>query len=263
MSSEDSLGVTLALVDPSLLSSWEAMVKRGEECSLVLKHSQGKITAMLQCTTPSPRSTLSSLPSSTPSAERRKKTKGSKEKRLKALLAYHQCLVVEKGLPPSRLMEQHAAVSAIAPASPDQSPGLKEKQFQCDQCDFSSDSLRGLKVHAGRCHKVQPSSEILREDLEVSLTLSQLSVEQTNDISSVNADTSSTLDDIELPSALGRDPAEKFGCKHCELFDFEKEMRLHVHEVHGKCRIKLESARFTTPCPWPNCTTPMHVWDLK
>ena len=208
MSSEDSLGVTLALVDPSLLSSWEAMVKRGEECSLVLKHSQGKITAMLQCTTPSPRSTLSSSPPSTSSAERRKKTKGSKEKRLKALLAYHQRLVVEKGLPPSRLMEQHAAVSAIAPASPDQSPGLKEKQFQCDQCDFSSDSLRGLKVHAGRCHKVQPSSEILREDLEVSLTLSQLSVEQTNDISSVNADTSSTLDDVELPSAPGRDPAE-------------------------------------------------------
>ena len=55
MSSEDSSGVTLALVDPSLLSSWEGMVKRGVECSLLLKHSKGKIIATLQSTTPSPR----------------------------------------------------------------------------------------------------------------------------------------------------------------------------------------------------------------
>ena len=55
MSSDDSPGVTLALVDPSLLSSWEGMVKRGVECSLLLKHSKGKIIATLQSTTPSPR----------------------------------------------------------------------------------------------------------------------------------------------------------------------------------------------------------------
>ena len=204
MSSEDSLGVTLALVDPSLLSSWEGMVKRGEECSLLLMHSKGKITATLQSTTPTPSSAMSSSPSSTSSADKRKKTKGSKEKRLKALLAYHQRLVVEKGLPPSRLMEQQAAASsAIAPASHDQSPGLKKKLFQCHQCDFSSDSQRGLKVHAGRSHKLQQASEILREELEVSLTLSQLSDEQEKDISSVNADTSSTLDDIVLPHYCG------------------------------------------------------------
>ena len=204
MSSEDSLGVTLALVDPSLLSSWEGMVKRGEECSLLLMHSKGKITATLQSTTPTPSSAMSSSPSSTSSADKRKKTKGSKEKRLKALLAYHQRLVVEKGLPPSRLMEQQAAASsAIAPASHDQSPGLKKKLFQCHQCDFSSDSQRGLKVHAGRSHKLQQASEILREELEVSLTLSQQSDEQEKDISSVNADTSSTLDDIVLPHYCG------------------------------------------------------------
>ena len=104
MSSEDSLGVTLALVDPSLLSSWEGMVKRGEECSLLLMHSKGKITATLQSTTPTPSSAMSSSPSSTSSAGKRKKTKGSKEKRLKALLAYHQRLVVEKGSCSSMLL---------------------------------------------------------------------------------------------------------------------------------------------------------------
>ena len=95
MSSEDSVGVTLAMVDPSLLSSWEAMVKRGEECSLMLKHSKGKITATLQCTTPTPSPARSSSPSPTSPAKKRKKRKGSKEKRLKTLLAYHQRLVVE------------------------------------------------------------------------------------------------------------------------------------------------------------------------
>ena len=45
MSSEDSSGVTLALVDHSFLSSWEEMVKRGVECSLMLKHSAEPDTA--------------------------------------------------------------------------------------------------------------------------------------------------------------------------------------------------------------------------
>ena len=192
MSSDDSSGVTLALVDPSLLSSWEGMVKRGVECSLLLKHSKGKIIATLQSTTPSPCPSLSSSKTSPSSAEKRKKRKkrkGSKEKRLKDLLAYHQRLVVEKGLPPSRLMEQHAAASAIAPASSNQRPGCKEKLVKCDQCDFSSVSQRGLKVHVGRNHKVQQAAEILREDredLEVSLNLSQQSDERDENISSVN-----------------------------------------------------------------------------
>ena len=151
MSSTDSIDVTLALVDPTLLSSWEGMVKRGEECSLLLKHSKGKITATLQCMTPTTPSSSTSSPSS--SAKKRKKSKGSKEKRLKALLDYHQRLVVEKGLPPSRLMEQHAAASTTDHSSPAQSSGPEEKQFQCDQCDFSSESQRGLKVHVGRSHK--------------------------------------------------------------------------------------------------------------
>ena len=90
MSSDNSSGVTLACVDPSLLSSWEGMVKRGVECSLLLKHSKGKIIAMLQATTPSPCPTLTSSPSLPSSAEEIKKRKGSKEKRLKDLLAYHQ-----------------------------------------------------------------------------------------------------------------------------------------------------------------------------
>ena len=166
MPDQDSIDVTLAHVDPSLLSCWQEMVKRGVECSLLLKHRSGKMIATLQCTTSSTRSSSPSTSSS--SAKKRKKNRGNKMKRLEALLAYHQRLVTEKGLPPSRLMKQHAA--ALAPASSIQSSG--GKQFKCDQCKFESDSQRGLRVHIGRSHKEQQLSEVLRDgDLDVTLPL--------------------------------------------------------------------------------------------
>ena len=76
MSGEDFVGVTLANVDPSIVSCWDKMVKQGEECSLLLKHSKGKVVATLQCTTPVKTST--SLPSSSPSALEKKKKKKRK-----------------------------------------------------------------------------------------------------------------------------------------------------------------------------------------
>ena len=84
---------------------------------------------------------------------------------MEKLLAYHQRLVVEKGLPPSRLMEEHAALSTPPPAK--SSSGSK---FECDRCDFASDTQRGLKVHMGKSHK---NAEVLRDgEHEVSLAVS-------------------------------------------------------------------------------------------
>ena len=148
MSGHVSFGVTLAHVNHSLLSCWEAMVKQGEECSLFLKHSDGRITATLQCTTSSASST--STPPAGELKKKKKKSKGNKKRRFEALLAFHQRLVDEKGLPPSRLMKQHAAASESASAS--QNTELR-KPFKCDQCNFSSDSKRGLKVHIGKAHR--------------------------------------------------------------------------------------------------------------
>ena len=180
MSGEDNVGVTLAHVDPFLVSCWDKMVKRGEECSLLLKHSKGKVVATLQCTTPVRTST--SLPSLSPSAlekkKKKKKRKGAKKRKLEKLLAYHQRLVVEKGLPPSRLMEEQAALSTPPPAK--SSSGSK---FECDRCDFVSDTQHGLKVHMGKSHK---NTEVLRdEEHEVSLVLSEPSDEVRDDISTV------------------------------------------------------------------------------
>ena len=156
MSGEDSVGVTLAHVDPSLVSCWNKMVKQGEECSLLLKLSKGKVVATLQCSTP----VKTSSSSSPPALEKKKKRKGAKKKKLEKLLAYHQRLVVEKGLPPSRLMEEHAALSTPPPAK---SPS--SSQFECDRCDFASDTQRGLKVHMGKSHK-KTDTEVLRKPEE-------------------------------------------------------------------------------------------------
>ena len=191
MAGKDSTDVTLAHVDPSIVSCWDKMVKRNRECSLLLKHSKGKVIATLQCTTPIKTTTSSNF--STPSAEeekKKKKRKGCKKRKLEKLLAYHQRLVAEKGLPPSRLMEEHAATSP--------SPSTKvtsEKQFHCDQCDFASDSQCGLKVHVGRSHK---ETEVLRaEEHDVSFALSEVSEIRDED-SIVKADASFRVEEQVL-----------------------------------------------------------------
>ena len=180
MPGDYNIDVTLACVDPALVSCWDRMVKQGKECSLLLKHSKGKVIATLQCPTPTTPSALPSSTSLSSSAKRKKKKKGGKKRKLEKLLAYHQRLVVEKGLPPSRLMEEHAAISS---APFDQSTGAKK--FKCDQCEFTSDSQRGLKVHVGRSHK---NPEVLRDEKhDQSLDLSFASSKR-EETSSLNAD---------------------------------------------------------------------------
>ena len=108
---------TLASADPTLLSCWEEKVKQGVECSLVLKHSKGKIVTTLSCSVsriPDARSPSPPAPASNPKKRRKR---GGGQKRLEALLSYQQRLVEEKGLPPSRLMLQHAAVARGSCAS--------------------------------------------------------------------------------------------------------------------------------------------------
>ena len=102
------------------------------------------------------------------------------KKKLESLLSYQERLAREKGLPPSRLMLQHAAVVPPLPAS---------KEFQCDQCEFSSTSKRGLSKHKSCKHKKSEEPETLRESKQnQSLNLSQAS-EEREELFPVNADT--------------------------------------------------------------------------
>ena len=125
------------------------MVMQGTECLLMLKHSKGKTTTTLKTThtrvlkpwdLPLP---ASSDPSN--HAEKKKKRrKGNKQKKLEALLAYHQHLVIEKGLPPSRLMMQHAVAPSASLVQAEQRDPV---HFQCDLCEFATYSQQGVNVH--------------------------------------------------------------------------------------------------------------------
>ena len=222
MSGVESSGVTLALVDSSILSCWEEMVKQGKECSIMLKHSKGNVTVKLQSTSkvsPLPQASLSA------SAEAKKGKKKSKKKRLERLLAYHQRLVEERGLPPSRLMLQQAA--AVLTSQPSQSHGQTEKQFKCDQCEFSSESQRGFKVHMGRRHKDLQLSENLRDDeSEESLAVSPLK--------EVREELPEAIE-VSSPTSVSDSVAEcGFKCACCgQRCQSEEALRIHLRDKHG------------------------------
>ena len=115
--------VTLAYADPAILQCWEEMVKQGAKCSLLLKHSNGKIETILKSTLVNPKAKVqSSAPPAPFSVERKKRNKGSKKKRLEDL---------------------HAVDAPLHPVLAEQTPN----DFKCDFCDFSTSSQNGLKIH--------------------------------------------------------------------------------------------------------------------
>ena len=250
MTSKELPDVTLALVDPTLLSCWEEMVKRGEECTLMLKHSKGQVTATLQSTKQTSILPVPSLSSS--ASAKKKKKKGNKKKRVEALLAYHQRLVEEKGLPPSRLMLQQAAAAATSPSSSStlsQSPGTSEMSFKCDLCDFTSKSKRGLKVHTGRSHKEKdqqmPVESLRGEEHENSLDISQLSETRDKDSSLVNADHS------EISSSST--PVKEINDSVSDRSDDEDEDDGWVHPMRRAASPGPHKCPPFHPCSKPEC----------
>ena len=154
MAATDIPDVTLASADPAILLCWEEQVKKGVDCSILIKHSRGKITTIL--TSSKNRNVEAKVPGVAHSPSEKilkKKNKGGKKKRLEKLLSYHQRLVEEKGLPPSRLMLQHS-VPAPSPCPPAQPVQVDiSENFDCDQCDYTSKSKQGLRIHTGHKHK--------------------------------------------------------------------------------------------------------------
>ena len=235
MSAEELSDITLALVDADVLSCWESKAKLGLECSLLLKHSKGKVTTTLQFS-------AATASSSDSQAVKKKKTKKKKTKmnakKLEALLAYQKRLVEEKGLPPSRLMLQHAdkETPAVAPVP---EPGqVCEKEFKCDHCDFVSKSKRGLKTHSSRIHKDTQKPDVQNEEpeglrdkeQENSLNVSQRS--QSRDPSFANAALSSTLKDSVNDSIIdGTFKCDQPACH--QGFPDEETLKKHLHDKHG------------------------------
>ena len=148
--------VALDHADLALLQCWKEKVSKGFECSLMLKHSKGRVTTILTSSSlkiPVPRK---SKPAPKISAEIITRKKGLSKKRLEALLSYQKRLVEEKGLPPSRLMLEKAA--ATPPSTPS-AESAEASIFKCDLCYYYTHSKHGLSVHRGAKHKNKQKSE--------------------------------------------------------------------------------------------------------
>ena len=201
----------LVSVDPSILSCWGEKVKEGFDCILMLKHSKGKVTTVLKCSklvaSPDARKSVPQpavSPTQVEVAKGKKKRRKMNKKKLESLMSYQERLVREKGLPPSRLMLQHAA---------DVQPLHASKEFQCDQCEFSSTSKRGLSKHKSCKHKKSEEPETLREtEQNQSLNLSQAS-EEREELFPVNADTE--VVDAEEVERMGKTMEETNKCIFC------------------------------------------------
>ena len=111
MAGANFLDHNLVSVDPSILSCWEEKVKEGFDCTLLLKHSKGKVTTILKCNklvaSSDARNSVPQPAVSPTQAEAAKRRKMSKKK-LESLLSFQERLVREKGLPLSRLMHASA-----------------------------------------------------------------------------------------------------------------------------------------------------------
>ena len=145
-------------------------MRLGMECLLSLKHTTILTTSKSQ----NPDAKGTDLANS--QAEKnvnRKKNKGGNKQRLEKLLSYHKRLVVEKGLPPSRLMLQHAS----SPLSSHfvQRPEPNESKFKCNQCGGLFNTKQGLNMHTRMMHKKTQKPEKLRvENANDSLDLSEV-----------------------------------------------------------------------------------------
>ena len=81
---------------------------------------------------------------------------------MKKLLTYHQRLVAEKGLPPSRLMLENTGNNSLPEVS----------EFQCEICETISESQNDLNNHIKQKHKETASRlnnmmEILKDKEEL------------------------------------------------------------------------------------------------
>ena len=232
MSATELSDVTLALVDATVLSCWESKVKQGLECSLLLKHSNGKITTTLQLST--------AILSPVSQAEKGKKLKkGQKKKKsakkLEALLSYQKRLVEEKGLPPSRLMLEHAALKNPSTAPVPEPGQVSREEFKCERCDFSSKSKRGLKTHISRIHKDLQKPEVHHEDVEEPENLRGAEFEKSLNVSQLSQNRDLSQQEVREKSCDDSDSSmeKKQGKSKVSLNPEERAMFGHLLKMHS------------------------------
>jgi hypothetical protein len=200
--------VTLASVDPALLSCWEEKVKQGVECSLLLKHSKGNIITVLTTSMLRSSEAKASLSSKSSQADKtkKKKNKGDKKKKLESLISFQQKLVKEKGLPPTKLMMQHAAAEESSSSSAQTTEqGKSSELFKCDLCEFRNSTKQGVNSHKEHTHKDQQKSEDLIAEQTVKIKCEKCNYE---------------FRDLDQLIYHQKEKHRVFKCRDCDAFSF-------------------------------------------
>ena len=233
------LDVTLASVDTALLLCWEEKVKQKKDCSLLLQCRGGRVITTLKVIGPrlqevsAAKSSL--LPKSQAETHKKQKKNKSTKQNLVKLLKYHQRKVQEDGLPPSRLMLKHPAAAGVNLTSPE--ANINQEKFQCDKCDYKTETLRGLNVHIGHKHK---EPENLRSDQQdTSFELSDVEEEREHSFSLTN--TTTTLDEpyIDFKSSAESE------CGQCDFIGSSRTA-IEEHIIHNHSECTKCNSRFLT-----------------
>ena len=85
--------VTLAPVDPALLLCWEETVRQGLDCSLLRKHSKGKVITTSRASRPEAKAPTTAFFYYDREENGAKVGEEKSKKTLEALLSFHQRLV--------------------------------------------------------------------------------------------------------------------------------------------------------------------------
>ena len=155
-------------IDGEILSAWNELISKGVECSLFLRHRKGNVSTVLKSNKKIFSEAIEPLHDAASRQDRKGKNKRKKggKKNLEGLLSYHQYLVEKKGLPPSRLMLEQAALASPTSSSTQTSTPVQvheDKQFSCQLCDFLGNSNSGLEIHLSRKHKKVPQLDGMEE----------------------------------------------------------------------------------------------------
>ena len=235
------LDVTLASADAAILLCWEEKVKQKKDCSLLLQSRGGRVITTIKVIGPRNHEVSdsnSSLPPEFQAETKKKKTNRQSNKlKLAKLPQYHQRKVEEEGLPPSRLMLEQAAAAPAKLTSPE--PNSSQEKFQCDKCDYKTETLRGLNVHIGRKHK---EPEILRSDQQdTSLDLSDAEEEREHSFSLTNTTTTHEESDLEFTSSAESE------CGQCDFIGNSRtaieEHIVNNHSECTRCKSKFETTK--------------------
>ena len=224
-------------------------MKQGADCSLHLQHKKGVITTTLKCS--STRKTPCS--SKNAQAEKKQKKKTSKNK-FEALLSYHQRLVDEKGLPPSKLMVQLAAASSSVSTE-------VEHDFKCKICDFKSTSKHGVDVHTGIKHKQEEQSEpeVLRiAEVDNYLDISEVSEKRDESILPPLANSTLTNEKKEETSC--------FKCEYCKhKAKSEIKLSIHISKIHSIHEVRIGRIHKCAICEVDQRLKPMvrNIWYME